>query len=248
MEVEMKTNLLITLLFFLLVNSLIFSQSIGVSAGYGSLNMDKVNKDMNDVQKLFSDEGAVTSSPDEISGGIFYEGNVKYSINNVNLGISGDYISSSGSFAFADNSVSFNQNYDVSTIEVLLLGELLIPIENSAFQPFIQLAGGIGFATAERTIDIAVYEDPNFNVSAINSVDGNYFSGRIKAGVGYIVQNIIIEIAGGYRIANAEELKGDYTVDGTTLENTTVNNITNNVVIEFDYSGFIVTAGISYEF
>ena len=244
----MKTGSIITLMFILLASSLAFSQSIGVSAGYGSLNMDKVNKEMNDVQKLFTDEGAVTSSPDEISGGIFYEGNVKYSINNVNLGISGDYISSSGSFAFADNSVSFNQNYDVSTIEVLLLGELLIPIENSSFQPFIQLAGGIGFATAERTIDIAVYEDPNFNVSAKNSVDGNHFSGRIKAGVGYILQNIIIEIAGGYRIANAGELKGDYTVNGTTLENTTVNNITNNVVIEFDYSGFIVTAGISYVF
>ncbi len=244
----MKTRAQLSLMFILLVSSLTLSQSIGVSAGYGSLSMDKVNKDMNDVQKLFSDEGAVTSSPDEISGGIFYEGNVKYSINNVNLGISGDYISSSGSFAFADNSVSFNQNYDVSTIEVLLLGELFIPIQNSSFQPFIQLAGGIGFATAERTIEIAVYEDPNFNVSAKNSVDGNYFSGRIKAGVGYIIQNIIIEIAGGYRIANAEELKGDYTVNGTTLENTTVNNITNNVVIEFDYSGFIVTAGISYEF
>jgi len=247
MEVEMKTGSIITLMFILLASSLAFSQSIGVSAGYGSLNMDKVNKEMNDVQKLFTDEGAVTSSPDEISGGIFYEGNVKYSINNVNLGISGDYISSSGSFAFADNSGSFNQNYDVSTIEVLLLGELLIPIENSSFQPFIQLAGGIGFATAERTIDVAVYEDPSYNVSAKNSVDGNYFSGRIKAGVGYVLQNIIIEIAGGYRIANAGELKGDYTVNETTLQNTTVNDI-RNVAIEFDYSGFIVTAGISYEF
>lgn len=244
----MKTLTQLSLMFILLVSSLTFSQSIGISAGYGSLNMDKVNKEMNDVQKLFSDEGAVTSSPDEISGGIFYEGNVKYSINNVNLGISGDYISSSGSFAFADNSVSFNQNYDVSTIEVLLLGELEIPIENSSFQPFIQLAGGIGFATVERTIDIAVYEDPNFNVSAKNSVDGNYFSGRIKAGVGYILQNIIIEIAGGYRIADAGKLKGDFTVNGTTLENTTVDNITNDVAIDFDYSGFIVTAGISYEF
>jgi len=243
----MKTGSLIALMFILLVSSMAFSQSIGISAGYGSLNMNNVNKDMEDFQKLFEDQGAVTSSPEEISGGIFYEGNIKYSINNVNLGILGDYISSSGSFGYADNSGSFNQNYDVSTIEVLLLGELLIPIENSSFQPFIQLAGGIGFATAERTIDVAVYEDPSYNVSAKNSVDGNYFSGRIKAGVGYVLQNIIIEIAGGYRIANAGELKGDYTVNETTLQNTTVNDI-RNVAIEFDYSGFIVTAGISYEF
>jgi len=54
-------------------------------------------------------------------------------------------------------------------------------------------------------------------------------------------------LAAGYRIANAGELKGDYTVNETTLQNTTVNDI-RNVAIEFDYSGFIVTAGISYEF
>lgn len=242
----MKTGSLLTLMFFLLLNTIMFSQSIGVSAGYGSLNMNNVNRDMNDFQKLFEDQGAITSSPDEINGGIYYEGNVKFTLSNTELGISCDYISSSGSFSYEDNSGSFKENYDVSTFEVLALYELIISIENSSFQPFLQLAGGIGFATAERTIDIAVYEDPNFNVSENKSVDGNYFSGRIKAGIGYVLQNIIIEIAGGYRIANAGELKG-VTVNGSTLENKPLYD-TKNVAIEFDYSGFIVTAGISYEF
>ena len=242
----MKTSSLMTLMFFLLLNTLLFSQSIGVSAGYGSLNMNNVNEDMNDIQKLFEDEGAVTSSPDEINGGIYYEGNVKFTFSNTKLGISGDYISSSGSFSYEDNSGSFIENYDVGTLEVFALYELIISIENSSFQPFIQLAGGIGFASAERTMDIAVYEDPNFNVSAKNSVDGNFFSGRIKAGIGYVLQNVIIELAGGYRIANAGELKG-VVANGSTLENKTLND-TKNVAIEFDYSGFIVTAGISYEF
>jgi len=242
----MKTGSLITLMFFLLISTLMFSQSIGFSAGYGSLNMNNVNRDMNDIEKLFSDAGAITSSPDEINGGTYYEGNIKFTLSNTKLGISGDYISSSGSFSYEDNSGSFIENYDVSTFEVLALYELLISIENSSFQPFIQLAGGIGFATAERTIDAAVYEDPSNNVSANNSVDGNYFSGRIKAGISYVLQNTIIEIAGGYRIANAGELKG-VTVNGSTLEDKPLYD-TKNVAIEFDYSGFIVTAGISYEF
>jgi len=49
----MKTRVQLSLMFILLVNSLTLSQSIGISAGYGSLIMDKVNKDMNDVRNFF---------------------------------------------------------------------------------------------------------------------------------------------------------------------------------------------------
>lgn len=245
----MKINAFITLMIILLTNTLIFSQpfSVGISAGYGSLNMNSVNRDMNEINDSLI-AGAAASLPDEISGGIFFEGNIKYTLGNTVLGISGNYISSSGSFSYEDNFSSFNEDYEVSAIEVLALYDLIISIENSSFQPFIQLAGGIGFAAAERTIDVAVYEDPSSNLYAKNSVDGNYFSGRIKVGIGYVLESIIIEIAGGYRIANAGELKGDLTVNGISLENVTVDDIINNAAIKFDYSGFIVTAGISYEF
>ncbi len=45
--------------------------SSGFSAGYGFLNMNEVNKDLEDSEGIFSSVGAYTTSPDEIKGGLF---------------------------------------------------------------------------------------------------------------------------------------------------------------------------------
>lgn len=217
---------------------------VSICVGYAALNMDEVNKDLEDSQNLISSVGGITSSPDEITGGLFLEGNFKIGIGNFNLGVSGSYISSSGSFSYNDISGSFEENYDVSTIEILGLFEILFPIENSPVQPFIQLAGGVGMASAEHLGDFRLYSDPSANISVKNTVDGNYFAGRVKGGLQFVLQNIILEVAAGYRIANAGELKGDHVENGITFQDMPVRDISGNP-IEFDYSGLLVTAGVS---
>jgi len=237
------------IIFLLFTYSPIYCQSFGISAGYGSLNMNEVNQDLDDFGDVFSSIGAFTSLPEEVTGGLYLEGNFKYPIGIFNLGISGNYISSSGNFNYSATDGSFEANYDASTVEVLGLFEIFIPLENSSFHPFVQLAGGVGFASAERLWDFRILNEQTVNLTAKNAVDGNYFAGRIKGGVQFVLQNIILEAAAGYRIANAGELIGDLIVNSSIGNNETVKNAPvedmNGNAIEFDYSGFMLTAGIS---
>lgn len=243
----MKLNIMIMIIFFLFITTIMFPQSLGISVGYGLVNMNEVNKDLEDSENLISSAGGITNDPDKVNGGLLLEGNFKYNIGNFNLGVLGNYISSSGSFSYNDISGSFEENYDVNTAEILGLFEILFPIENSTMQPFIQIAAGIGLASAEHLGDLRLYEDPSNNISVKNTVDGNYFAGRIKGGVNFLVNNIILELAGGYRIANAGELKGDHVENGVTLEDMPVRDINGNG-IEFDYSGIFLTGGVSIIF
>jgi hypothetical protein len=234
------------LVYFLLYTDVIFCQSIGISVGYGYLNMSSVNQDLKDTENLISGAGGYTNEPDEVKGGLFLEGNFKYSIGKFNFGITADYISSSGNFSYGDQSGSLKENYDVSTTEVLGLFEIIFPIELSSWQPFVQLAAGIGIANAERTIDFRIY-NPSGYLNLENKVDGNYFAGRIKAGADYIIQDVLLEIAAGYRLANAGELKGDQVENGTTYKDMPMTDI-NGSEVEFDYSGIFVTGGVSIKF
>jgi hypothetical protein len=206
--------------------------------------MSEVNRDLDGFKDAISSVVGLSSKPEDVTGGLFLEGNFKYSIGFFNLGITGNYISSSGSFSYNGVLGSLEENYDVSTVEVLGLFEILIPIEYSSFQPFIQLAGGVGFASAERLYDFRIIADPITNLGMKNTVDGNYFAGRIKGGLQFLLKNLILEVAAGYRIANAGELKGSYTENDVTFKDVPVRNLSGNP-IEFDYSGFLLTGGIS---
>ena len=243
----MKAIILFAILFFVLSSNIIFCQSLGISIGYGYLNMSAANQDLKDTETLISGAGGYTNEPDEIKGGLFIEGNFKYTIGKFNLGVTADYIYSSGNFGYGDQSGSLDVNYDVSTTEVLGLFEIIFPIELSSWQPFAQLAAGVGFANAERTIDFRVYDPYSAYLNLKNTVDGNYFAGRVKAGADYLIQNVMLEIAVGYRLANAGELKGDHVENGTTYTDMPVKDINGNGV-EFDYSGFFVTGGVSIRF
>ena len=99
-------------------------------------------------------------------------------------------------------------------------------------------------AKAEYLADFRYYADPSFNFSGKGTEDGNYFAGRIKGGLQFVLQDIILEIAAGYRIANAGEIKGDYTIYGITYKDFKLTDMNDNP-IEFDYSGFFLTGGIS---
>jgi hypothetical protein len=206
--------------------------------------MKHVNQDMEDFPNMISFFGGNTSSPEDVTGGLFLETNFKYGIGDYNLGVLAEYISSSGSFSFNNILGSINKNYDVSTIEILGLFEILIPIEDSPILPIVQLAGGIGIASAEHSGDFRFYEDPTINYSVKNTVSGNYFASRLKFGLQFVLQKIILEAAVGYRIAKAGELKGDLVENGIRFNDMPVQGNWGETV-EFNYSGFILTGGIS---
>ena len=125
----MKSIIIFSLLFFLFEINPVFCQSLGVSVGYGFLSMSEVNDDLQDTENALSSAGINTSDPDKISGGLLIEGSFKYGIGKFNIGVSADYVSSSGNFTYNDYSGSFEENYDVSTTEVLGLIEIIFPIE-----------------------------------------------------------------------------------------------------------------------
>lgn len=240
----MKRRIYFAIITLLIFCPFIFTQSIGLSAGYGFLNMDKVNAEMEDSYNIITSAGIYAMEPEKISGGLFLEGNFKYTINNFNLGIEGDYISSTGNFRFNDYAVSFAENYDVKTIEIFGLIEILLPTDNPVIEPFIQAAGGIGIASADFTGSLIDFTNSDNNSNIKSNLDGNYFAGRFKGGMHFIIQKIVLELAIGYRMSNAGELKGDHVINGIRYKNLPLYDINNNG-IEFNYSGFLITGGIS---
>ncbi|MBK7377921.1 MAG: hypothetical protein IPJ03_02775 [Ignavibacteriales bacterium] len=174
------------------------------------------------------------------------KGNFKFSLGQFNLGMAGNYISSTGGFTYSDITGSVEENYEVSTIELLALLDIILGSQNSITKFFIQLSGGYGFASALHTANFKLYQDPSQNFDIEHDISGNYFAGRVKLGLQFQLQNIILEIASGYRIANAGVLKGDLTQNGIKYTNQPVNDISGNG-IEFDLSGVLITAGISIQ-
>jgi hypothetical protein len=217
---------------------------ISVGVGYGALKMTDVNDDLNDSQSLLNEVGLNTDDPDLISGGLFLEGSLKFIISQFRIGMAVDYISSSGEYSYSDPSGLYDEKYDVSTIEITALFEIVFANKQSIAKPFLRINGGIGLASAEHKSDFQIYGSPEFTFNVINNVSGQYFAGRFQGGAQFILNNVILELAVGYRLADAGELKGDHIENGIKFEDMPVRDINGNGV-SFDYSGFLASAGIS---
>jgi hypothetical protein len=217
---------------------------ISVGVGYGALKMTDVNDDLNDSQSLLNEVGLNTDDPDLISGGLFLEGSLKFIISQFRIGMAVDYISSSGEYSYSDPSGLYDEKYDVSTIEITALFEIVFANKQSIAKPFLRVNGGIGLASAEHKGDFKIYGSPEFTFNVINNVSGQYFAGRFQGGAQFILNNVILELAVGYRLAEAGELKGDHIENGIKFEDMPVRDINGNGV-SFDYSGFLASAGIS---
>jgi len=225
----------------------LYSQSIGFSIGYGAVNMNSVNKYMEESKNAFSGIG-IYSEPDEVKSGLFLEGSLKYGIGNANVGILYDYISSSGSYRFNIPEASYQENFDVSTGELLGMLEFLFGNDSSMVKPFLKAAAGIGFASAEYNLDFQYYQDPAYNLTAYHPLSGKDFAGRVEGGLQFFIRSaLIIELAVGYRIADSGDLKGDQTVNGSIFSNVSLLD-NDQAPVKFNYSGFLLRAGINFRF
>lgn len=217
---------------------------LGLSIGYGTLSMKEVNDDLMESKNYFSSYGFTTTSPSNIDGGLFFEGNVRFSIGNINFGVCGNYIQSKGEFRYSDAGGLYYENYAVSTFEVIGILELHLPINKSNSSFFMQIGGGVSMAKVEYNSEFKVYNNPASYYKVKVDVDGKYFSGRIKSGIKLTLKRIILEAGVGYRISNAGELKGTYYEGGQKYEDLPIMDI-NREPISFDFSGFLFTVGIS---
>ncbi|MFZ1279982.1 MAG: hypothetical protein WAR59_04040 [Ignavibacteriaceae bacterium] len=217
---------------------------LGLSIGYGTLSMREVNDDLMESQNIFYAAGFKPKGPDNIDGGLFFEGNFKFGLGNFNFGVCGNYINSKGEFRYSDGGGLFYENYDVSTLEVLGILEILLPINETKLNFFMQIGGGVGMAKVGYDAEFRVYNNPANNFKVRMEVDGKYFSGRIKSGIKLNLKRIILEAGVGYRISNAGELKGTYYEGDQKYEDLPITDI-NREPISFDFSGFLFAAGIS---
>ena len=217
---------------------------LGINIGYGTLSMKEVNDDLLESQHVFYAAGFKPNNPDYIDGGIFFEGNFMLGLGNFNFGVGGNYIQSEGEFRYSDAGGLFYETYDVSTFEVLGLLELLLSINKTKFNFFMQVGVGVGMAKVGYDAEFRDYSTSANNFKVKMDVDGKYFCGRIKSGIKLTIKRIIIEAGVGYRISDAGELKGTYNEGSQKYEDLPITDI-NGEPITFDFSGFLITAGIS---
>jgi len=229
------------------ISPIISSQSIGVCLGHSFMNMNMINDVLERNESFFYDEGLSPEAPEEITGGFFFEGNFKYGVGIFNFGIEGNYLASSGRFYYGDDIGSFEEIFDVSSVEFLGLIELVFPSENTIVQPFIQAAGGIGIASVGYSGSLTSNYDPGYNYNLDGNQSGNYFASRFKSSLMFVFETLILEAAIGYRISNAGILMGDFVQNRIEYKNMPLRN-QDGRSMEYNFSGVLITGGISFRF
>jgi len=243
-----KKAFFVMLILLLFYNNPLLSQTkttIGFSAGYGMVNMSEVNSDLKDTYQVLRSANIPTSSPEEIKGGLFVDGNFLIRLEKISLGASVNYISGKGNLSFSDYSGSIEENYDASTIEIMGIIGTNIPFSQTVSLSFRGYAG-YGLASVNHTGRINFFASPQNNINVTNDVSAGYFAARLQGGIEILAEPVILNISLAYRIANAGKLKGDMTENGRSYSNMGVRN-SRGGDIEFDYSGITFLAGIQFQ-
>lgn len=240
--------LTIMLLLLFHPSGLLFAQSkttIGFSAGYGMLNMKEVNSDLKDTYQVLQSANIHASSPEEIEGGLFVDGNFLVRLEKISLGASVNYITGNGNLTYSDFSGSIEESYDASTIEIMGIIGTNVPF-NQTVSLSLRGYAGYGIASVNHIGRINFFASPQDNINVTNDVSGGYFAARIQGGIEILVEPLILNFSLAYRIANAGKLKGDMTENGISFSNMGIRNARGGD-IEFDYSGITFMAGIQFQ-
>ena len=240
----MKSVKIISLI--ILSSSFISGQQIGIDLNVGNsdLRMEQVNNYLDNSESV--DLESLLLNPSEyntLGGSLCFELGASARLSQLVLRISGNYLSSSGSWESRDTIRTINHDVDVSTFEFLASAGYNIPIYKTAS---ILLEGGIGYGFASSEINYVTKSFRFYNeLENINySLSGGYFVGRLKGGFEAELKWLVLRFVFGYRFANPVILKGDEIINGVKKENQPVIDKNGNI-LEFDFSGICYSWGIT---
>ncbi|MGB5849375.1 MAG: hypothetical protein WBH40_12855 [Ignavibacteriaceae bacterium] len=227
-------------------SSFIQSHEIGIdfNIGYTNLNMEQVNQYLNNSESV--DLESLLIIPNQwnpIGASLIYELGVSAKLSQFVVRLSGNYLSTNGSWESRDTIKYINHDIDVSTVEILASAGYNIPIYKTAS---ILLEGGIGygFASSEITYITRSYRFHNELENIKHNVSSGYLAGRLRGGFEAKLKWLMLRIVIGYRFANSVVLTCDSIINGEKKENQPVIDNNGNELV-FDFSGIYYAWGIT---
>ena len=240
----MKSIKIISLI--ILFSSFVTGQEMGIdfNVGYTRLNMEQVNNYLDNSESVdYGSNFYIRNEKQKIGQPVSFELGASARLSQFVLRISGNYLSSNGSWESNDTIRTINHDVDVSTFEIIASAGYNIPIYQTAS---ILLEGGIGYGFASSEINYVTKSFPFYNeLENINySLSGGYFVGRLRGGFEAELKWLVLRFVIGYKFANPVVLKGESIINGVKKENQPV-LLSNGEELEFDFSGICYAWGIT---
>jgi len=168
----------------ILSSSFISGQEIGIdfNLGYTKLKMEQVNNYLDNSESVDLESlDMISEQYNTIGFGLIYELGVSAKLSQFVVRLSGNYLSTNGSWESRDTIRYINHDIDVSTLEILASAGYNIPIYKTAS---ILLEGGIGYGFASSEISYITHSYPFYNEleNIKHNVSGGYLAGRLRGG------------------------------------------------------------------
>lgn len=217
---------------------------IGISGGYSIADLSEINADLNDTYQALWSSGLRVESPKEASGGKYFEGTIFYQSNKLFIGPSVDYFDTKGSVTYSDFSGSAEETYEMDLATIMMNIGSYVPL-NPTINMAFRIGGGVGFSSVKHVGRIVVYS-PDYYYNMTHLLKGSFFVARFQFGFEILLENVRLNLSSAYRLANAGVLSGTGKLNGVPQINGPIYDARGGE-IEFNYSGFTFTGGISFE-
>ncbi len=217
-----------------------------VSGGYSAVSMNDPNTDLKDTYNAIKWGKPAIQKPNEINGGFLFSADIMYKPSAFSFGAALHLLSSKGDLEYADHAINYKKNYSVKTFELEGVVRYSF-VHTNLISTFYQAGAGCGSGSVIRDGLYEEYANPQYNVTSKNDVSGSYFAGHIQAGLEFVFHPIRIGGSAGYRLANADVLKGPYTENGTNYGEQPITNI-NGQSYKYNFTGVTFGMHVLYEF
>ena len=220
--------------------------SLNGHAGYSFVNMQQINSVIREVGTLRQAVDPSGGAPELLSGGFYWDASLMLRMNRFLVGLGVSSMTTSGQTVY-NQAFYLSDELHGRVNEYFLLVGFRIPSEGALF---LDLLAGGGYAMAAMDY-MGEYRD-FFNASnrilRIHTLESGFFSGRVLGVAGMMIEMVNLNVAVGYRFADAGLMKGQYTINGQTSSGDEPFLDFRGHEVKFDYSGVILSAGISVEF
>lgn len=221
--------------------------SVGASLGYNQLNLDAVDdKNQRDVVG-WSGEGLLLGQFSSVKRSPFYSANVGYRYDReFGVSLTGSYWTKTVSSSYNGPDATLQLDRGVGSTDVMLGISYYPSARPFFFEWYVQTSLGlsIAHATARTFGTLMAKNGPVLVPVTFVDSDGTYT--KSKASVGILVGadapltgNLFLKAEVGYRLAQFGAIDGDVTQMGVHSVQTST--------IEFDYSGFQLSAGLRFQ-